>query len=102
MSNFVKDHSSPLEFCLIKPSDTSHISIKNINLCQKCQNKPCTFYCPTRVYSWEESLLIDYTRCIECGACPYGCPSNNINWEYPLGGFGVNYGILTSKKTKDC
>jgi ferredoxin like protein len=32
--------------------------------------------------------MVDYTRCIECGTCPFGCPNGNIHWKYPPGGYG--------------
>lgn len=94
MGNFLKNHDSPLNYVLIEPAPESHIKIKNPAICRECENKPCTYYCPTRVFSWEDALLIDYRRCIECGACPYGCPSENIAWQYPAGGYGVKYGRL--------
>jgi ferredoxin-like protein FixX len=33
--------------------------------------------------------VVDYTRCVECGACQYSCINQNIHLEYPRGGFGV-------------
>jgi len=77
----------------IKPDNASHIKIKNEKICEKkCPSKCCTNYCPTGVFKAEDKgISIDYTRCVECGACPYGCPSQNIAWEYPRGGFGVVY-----------
>lgn len=98
MGTFIKDHKSPWGLYRINPAKTSHISLKDCNTCRQCRDKPCTFYCPTGVYSWNEVLKIDYPRCIECGACPYGCPFHNICWEYPEGGFGVVYGQLTANK----
>jgi ferredoxin like protein len=95
MGNFLKDNSSPLNQVTINPDTKSHISIRDKEVCREdCENKPCTYYCPTRVYSWQdetEEIKIDYTRCIECLACPYGCPYNNIHWQFPRGGYGVDY-----------
>jgi ferredoxin like protein len=77
----------------IKPDGSSHIKIKNEKICQKkCDAKCCTYYCPSGVFIARGNTIdIDYTRCIECGACPYGCPNQNIAWEFPRGGFGVVY-----------
>ncbi|KXS42153.1 MULTISPECIES: ferredoxin family protein [unclassified Candidatus Frackibacter] len=95
MSNFLKAEESPFDYIKIKPDDESHIDIKNRKTCLKaCENKPCTYYCPTRVFAWDEEsnqIKVSYTRCIECLACPYGCPHNNIEWHFPKGGYGVNY-----------
>ena len=95
MSNFNKSNENPLTTVeIIKPKE-SHISIKKKKVCQKkCENKPCTYYCPSRVFSWKEKeIKIAYERCMECGACPWGCPYDNISWSYPPGGYGVNYKI---------
>ncbi|WP_243678951.1 4Fe-4S dicluster domain-containing protein [Vulcanisaeta distributa] len=33
-----------------------------------------------------------FTRgCLECGTCRVVCPENNIEWNYPKSGFGVQY-----------
>lgn len=93
MSNFNKSKRDPLKVTIINVNDTSHIAIKNDNTClEKCENKPCTYFCPTRVFYWEDnSIQILYNRCIECGACPFGCPYDNIDWHFPNGGYGVKY-----------
>lgn len=93
MSNFLKSNENPLQSTIIKKADKSHISIRNDDIClNECENKPCTYYCPTRVFFWtDEEIKIDYGRCIECGACPWGCPYENINWSFPPGGYGVTY-----------
>lgn len=100
MGNSRHDHSSPLDYVIIDPAPETHIKIINEKLCNACENKPCTYFCPSRVYSWTERIQADYTRCIECGACPYGCPQQNIAWEYPRQGYGVHYGILTERRLK--
>ena len=93
MSRFNQPQQNPLEFVKIRKAKDSHIKITDQGLCQqKCENKPCTYFCPSRVYSWEnQEIKIDYGRCIECGACPWGCPYKNIDWHLPPGGYGVDY-----------
>ncbi len=88
-----KNEENPLNFVKIVPDDQPHIWILNDNLClTECDNKPCTYVCPSRVYYWEDqSIKILHTRCIECGACIWGCPYENINWNYPRGGYGICY-----------
>ena len=79
----------------IKVDGISHISIKNNKLCEKhCESRPCTYYCPTGVFHWDEKnrrIEVLYARCVECLACPFGCPSGNIDWHYPSGNAGVVY-----------
>lgn len=93
MGNFIKSQTNPLELVKIVPDSKPHIFIKKDSVCtEECENKPCTYYCPSRVYYWEDgSIKVMYERCIECGACPFGCPYNNIAWENPRGGYGVVY-----------
>jgi ferredoxin like protein len=95
MDSFIKDQQNPTDYIKIKVNDVTHISIREPLRCiEHCENKPCTYYCPTGVYHWnDDTLTIDiiYARCVECGACPYGCPLGNIDWQMPAGGYGVVY-----------
>ncbi|AEE96939.1 ferredoxin family protein [Mahella australiensis] len=95
MGNFIKSEENPLKYTVIKPYKESHISIRDQGICaSRCENKPCTYYCPSRVYCWSDNAIqVDYMRCIECKACPFGCPYGNIEWHYPKAGYGVIYKI---------
>lgn len=75
------------------PDDRSHLVIINQEVCQtKCQDRPCTYFCPAEVYEWEEGkILVSFEGCLECGSCRIGCSFENIDWRYPRGGFGVSY-----------
>lgn len=77
----------------IKADNKSHISIKEPATCaKKCEDKPCTYFCPSQVYSWNgKRIEINYSRCIECGASVMGCPYGNIHWIYPSAGYGVRH-----------
>lgn len=75
------------------PSEKNHLH-PNPEDCQKCKDKPCTFFCPAHVYEWDEEtekLLVGYENCLECGACRIGCVYQSIEWEYPEGGCGVTF-----------
>lgn len=77
-----------------KPDTQSHLSVKDADVCLKCENKDCVKFCPAEVYEWDKehkTLLIAYEGCLECGTCRIGCPYLNIKWEYPRGGFGVQF-----------
>ena len=97
MGNFIKTNQNPLKYVRIKVADHSHIYLRDKQRCQReCENKPCTYFCPTRVYSWsgeDKEIKVDYQRCVECGACPWGCPYDNISWSFPPGGYGVHYEV---------
>jgi len=84
-----------LKNTIIKNSNNSHIKIIDKKTCrEQCDKKPCTYYCPTGVFFWlkeEKQIKVDYKRCVECGACPLGCPHENIKWTFPPGGYGVKY-----------
>lgn len=77
-----------------KADNRSHLVIKNQDLCDKCDSKECNFFCPADVYHWEaqEKLTaVAFENCIECGTCRLACPSHNIEWVYPKGGYGITY-----------
>lgn len=77
------------------PDEVSHLEIKDKRVCrEECLYKPCTTFCPARVYQWdelEELITVGYEGCFECGSCRVGCPYLNISWRYPRGGYGVSY-----------
>lgn len=72
-----------------------HIRILDPKVCaESCDSQPCTFCCPAGCYLKTEeggvNLLTD--GCLECGTCRVICQDQgNIAWEYPRGGFGIQY-----------
>ncbi|MTI83218.1 MAG: 4Fe-4S dicluster domain-containing protein [Firmicutes bacterium] len=77
----------------LKPDDRSHLSIKDADVCaNNCLRKDCTLFCPAGVYKWSDNrIAINYEGCLECGACRIACPHENIEWQYPRGGFGIQF-----------
>jgi ferredoxin like protein len=72
----------------------SHLKVKDVEVCRRCEGKPCIARCCAEVYRWNEEdrrLEIAYENCLECGVCKIVCPYDNIDWSYPRGGFGVCY-----------
>ncbi len=87
------DAPDPLEFVDTNPAGFSHIGIPSSDAClDDCETRPCTYVCPAQVYSWEgDHIHVDYERCVECLACSFVCPENNLDWDYPTTGHGVRY-----------
>ncbi|MEW6723296.1 MAG: 4Fe-4S dicluster domain-containing protein [Bacillota bacterium] len=77
---------------LVVAPEKPHMYLKRKGACRECPGHPCALVCPTEVFAMaEETMTIEYEKCIECGACFYVCPKGNIQWEYPPGGEGVTY-----------
>lgn len=69
-----------------------HLIIKDQTVCTNCIEKPCISFCPARVYEYkDDKIIVGFEGCLECGACRIACPHNNIDWNYPRGGFGVQF-----------
>ena len=49
--------------------------------------------CPAHVYSEapDGTIAVQYSACLECGACLAVAPPGVLRWHYPRGGFGVAY-----------
>ncbi len=78
----------------IKHWKESHLTIRDERVCRECPKRECTTVCPVRTYTWEEGLLalkVNHENCFECGTCRLACPYENIGWENPPGGFGVDF-----------
>ena len=70
----------------------SHLKILDQRVCRDCEKRECTNTCPVTTYTWEEDHIgVAYENCYECGTCRLACPYDNISWEYPPGGFGVEF-----------
>lgn len=72
----------------------SHLN-PNPDKCKLCKSKVCTKICPANVYDWtneENSLIINYENCLECGACRIVCEKKTIDWQYPKDGITIKRG----------
>ena len=74
--------------------DNPHIEVDQ-GLCKGCEERPCLFMCPAKVYKTnpnDPSLIsIFHENCLECGTCRKVCPKGAIRWRFPDGGMGVKY-----------
>jgi len=87
------DPAAKLSVDVFKNDQESHIIIKQ-EVCRGCELKPCLRICPGGLYSVSEEtgeILIEYAGCLECGSCRVACPHGALEWNYPRGGFGVQY-----------
>lgn len=76
----------------------SHIDITDravcLDTCGSTWQRPCTTFCPAKVYEWDpdqQKIAISYENCVECTSCLLGCPYRVIDWRLPRGGYGVKY-----------
>ena len=76
-----------------KADEKSHLKVIDPEKCKKCKRKQCTYTCPAECYKLEgEVAQVSFEGCLECGTCRIICTEfNNIEWNYPRGGFGVAY-----------
>ncbi len=76
----------------IKADTQKHISI-NREICKDCAKRYCLYVCPAQTYTLnkENEIELDTDGCLECGACKIACLRNAVDWNYPRGGFGVQY-----------
>ena len=73
--------------------NVSHLT-PDLEKCDNCKSKACTFVCPANVWQYDEStktLTVNYENCLECGACRIACEHQGIKWEYPKGNKGVTF-----------
>ena len=76
----------------IKVDAEKHISV-NQEICKECVERYCLYVCPAQVYtlSKEGDIELDLDGCLECGTCSIACLRNALDWNYPRGGFGVQF-----------
>lgn len=62
--------------------------------CDSCCHRVCTFACPAHCYEWSEErarVEFAYEGCLECGTCLLLCDRGALQWNYPMGGYGVRF-----------
>ena len=75
-----------------RPDHDSHLAIKDPAKCKDCKLKQCTYICPVNTYRWEnDKVTVFFEGCLECGACRIACGTEVLDWNYPVGGVGVQF-----------
>ena len=69
----------------------SHITI-NHKLCKEQDAKVLLRICPAACFTMKSGELV-FSRlgCLECGACRAATSPGAIEWNFPKGGFGIQY-----------
>jgi ferredoxin like protein len=73
--------------------DEAHIVVDKA-ACARClpQGCACVKACPAGLFKIVSgAMAFDYAGCLECGTCRLVCWQKAISWNYPRGGFGVEY-----------
>jgi ferredoxin like protein len=73
--------------------DEAHIVVDE-DACARCSPGRCACVraCPAGLFKIVGATMkFDYAGCLECGTCRLVCLQKAIRWDYPRGGFGVEY-----------
>lgn len=78
---------------VFKIDEESHIKIDNEVCSSVCTTKACLWVCPADLYEIDDqgNNTVNHEGCLECGTCLMACPHDALEWNYPQGGFGVQY-----------
>jgi ferredoxin like protein len=81
-----------LSLNVYKLDKEAHIKV-DVAKCRKCVGKYCLYVCPANLFTRDENgdIKFDFEGCLECGTCLIACKECGIDWNYPKGGFGVQY-----------
>ena len=58
-----------------------------------CTQRACLQVCPADLYEINDQgeMTVNWEGCLECGSCLICCDEKALTWQYPRGGFGVQY-----------
>ena len=83
-------------FTAYNVDDKPHITL-NEDVCNnKCKTRFCTFICPAGCFMYDEEqnkVVFSFEGCLECGTCRIACENDALDWNHPVGGYGVIYRI---------
>lgn len=77
----------------ITDEESSHIRVDDARARATGTAERLIAVCPAGVYSHgpDGTLAVEYAACLECGTCLAVASPGSLAWEYPRGGFGVQY-----------
>ena len=90
MSRF-KTMEDKLGLNKFKPFEKTHLKIKEGADVKRLVDD-LLFICPAKVYELDDTgkAIVSFENCLECGTCRVVAP-DEIEWDYPQGGFGVTF-----------
>ena len=70
-----------------------HITIDQRICATVCTRRACLAVCRADLYELNErqEVVVNWEGCLECGACMICCDKGALSWDYPRGGYGVQY-----------
>ena len=78
---------------VFKLDQEPHIVI-DVEKCRTvCIQRACLQVCPADLYEVNDQgeMTVNWEGCLECGTCLICCDEKALTWQYPRGGFGVQY-----------
>jgi len=79
-------------FTAFNPDKKPHIVLNEEVCSNKCKEKYCTFVCPAGCFEHNEEngkVVFSFEGCLECGTCRIACEEDALDWNHPVGGYGV-------------
>lgn len=84
-------------------SYTENTLVLNTDLCNGCTM--CTVVCPHGVFAMQDhkAMIVNYTACMECGACQLNCAPGAISVKSGVGcASAMIMASLTGRKEVSC
>ncbi|KPK94752.1 MAG: hypothetical protein AMJ94_01055 [Deltaproteobacteria bacterium SM23_61] len=77
---------------VFKPGKEKHITIRP-GFEKDPRLKAAIYACPAGLYSENSKgeVELDIDGCLECGICRIVCGTEVLDWNYPVGGVGVQF-----------
>lgn len=86
------DLKAKLGLDVFKPVGDPHIKIRP-SMEKDPRLKTAVRLCPAGLYSENEKgeIVLTIDGCLECGTCRLTCGTEVLEWNYPIGGTGVQF-----------
>ncbi|RPJ43775.1 MAG: hypothetical protein EHM27_00215 [Deltaproteobacteria bacterium] len=77
---------------VFKPVKEPHIRIRQ-GFEKDPRLQPAIYVCPAGLYTLNSqgAVQLESDGCLECGACRIVCGTEVLEWNYPVGGTGVQF-----------
>ena len=77
---------------VFKPAKEPHICIRK-GFEKDPRLQAAIYVCPAGLYTLNSQgeVQLEIDGCLECGTCRIACGTEVLDWNYPVGGTGVQY-----------